>query len=79
MCDARHGGPDRRPAHSLQFIGDNIATTRSKTMKTEQVQSSDKISDKELDNVTGGRKAGEGQKDFLVVKMKEAFVASYSL
>ena len=48
-------------------------------MKTEQVQLSDKISDKELDNVAGGRKAGEGQKDFLVVKMKEAFVASYSL
>ncbi|WP_283816533.1 hypothetical protein [Bradyrhizobium sp. AUGA SZCCT0431] len=40
-------------------------------MKTEQVQSNDKISDEELDNVTGGaRKAGEGQKDFLVVKMK---------
>ena len=48
-------------------------------MKTEQVQSSDKISDEQLDNVTGGRKAGEGQKDFLVVKLKEAFVASYSL
>ncbi|MBR1210039.1 hypothetical protein [Bradyrhizobium sp. JYMT SZCCT0180] len=48
-------------------------------MKTEQVQSSDKISDEQLDNVTGGRKAGEGQKDFLVVKMKEVFVASYSL
>ena len=48
-------------------------------MKTGQVLSSDKISDEQLDNVTGGRKAGEGQKDFLVVKMKEAFVTSYSL
>ena len=48
-------------------------------MKTEQAQLCDKISDKELENVTGGRKAGEGQKDFLVVKMKEVFVASYSL
>ena len=47
-------------------------------MKTNQVQSSPKISDAELDKVTGGRKAGEGQKDFLVVKMQEAFVASYS-
>ena len=48
-------------------------------MKTEQVQLSDKISDKELDNVTGGRKAGEGQKEFLVVKMETVLVASYSL
>jgi hypothetical protein len=48
-------------------------------MKTEQDQPIDKISDEALDNVTGGRKSGEGQKDFLVVKMKEAFVASYSL
>ena len=47
-------------------------------MKTEQVQSRDVISDEELDNVVGGRKAGEGQKDFLVVKIKEASVASYS-
>jgi hypothetical protein len=46
--------------------------------ETEQVQSSDKISDAELDSVTGGRKAGEGQKDFLVVKMQTAFVSSYS-
>ncbi|CAN7297473.1 hypothetical protein LJR220_001513 [Bradyrhizobium sp. LjRoot220] len=46
---------------------------------SKQVQSSDKISDAELDKVTGGRKSGEGQKEFLVVKMKEAFVASYSL
>ena len=48
-------------------------------MKTEQAQSIDKISDEALDNVTGGRKAGEGQKDFLVVKMQTALVASYSL
>ena len=48
-------------------------------MKTEQVQSTDKISDEQLDNVTGGRKSGEGQKDFLVVKLKEVFVTSYSL
>ena len=48
-------------------------------MKTEQVQASDKISDEALDNVTGGRKSGEGQKDFLVVTMKEVFVTSYSL
>ena len=27
-----------------------------------------KISDVELDKVVGGRKAGEGQKDFLVIK-----------
>jgi hypothetical protein len=48
-------------------------------MKTEQAQPIDKISDETLDKVTGGRKAGEGQKDFLVVKLKEAFVTSYSL
>ena len=48
-------------------------------MKTEQAQPIDKISDEALDNVTGGRKAREGQKDFLVVKMNEVFVESYSL
>jgi len=48
-------------------------------MKTEQVQSSDKISDQELDHVTGGRKAGEGQKDFLIVKLESILVTSYGL
>jgi hypothetical protein len=48
-------------------------------MKIEQVQSNDKISDEQLDHVTGGRKAGEGQKDFLVVKMESVLVTSYSL
>ena len=48
-------------------------------MNNDQLQSSRKLSDAELDAVTGGRKAGEGQKDFLVVKMNEVFVASYSL
>ena len=53
-------------------------------MKTKQIQSSDQISpiqssdqisDRELDKVTGGRKAGEGQKDFLIVTMKEVFIS----
>jgi len=44
-------------------------------MKTKQIQSSDQISDRELDKVTGGRKAGEGQKDFLKVTMKEVFIS----
>jgi hypothetical protein len=33
-------------------------------MNNDQLQSSRKLSDAELDAVTGGRKAGEGQKDF---------------
>ncbi|MBR1232019.1 bacteriocin [Bradyrhizobium sp. AUGA SZCCT0182] len=48
-------------------------------MKNEQAKSIDKISDKELDSVTGGRKAGEGQKEFLTVKSPQAgFAASSS-
>jgi hypothetical protein len=44
-------------------------------MKTKQIQSSHHISDVELDKVTGGRKAGEGQKDFLKVTMKEVLIS----
>jgi hypothetical protein len=29
----------------------------------------------ELESVAGGRKSGEGQKDFLVITMKEVFVS----
>ena len=37
------------------------------------------LSDAEMNTVSGGltaRKAGEGQKDFLIVTMKEAFISS---
>jgi hypothetical protein len=58
-----------------QINGAQSPTTWSGTMKTKQIQSSDQISDRELDKVTGGRKAGEGQKDFLKVTMKEVFIS----
>lgn len=32
------------------------------------------LTDDELTMVSGGRKSGEGQKDFLVVTLKEAFI-----
>jgi hypothetical protein len=31
-----------------------------------------------LDDVAGGRKAGEGQKDFIKVTLKEVFISSVS-
>ena len=43
-------------------------TDSRKTKPAEtQVKPENRISDVELDKVTGGRKAGEGQKEFLVV------------
>ena len=32
------------------------------------------LTDEEMQTVAGGRKSGEGQKDFLVVRMREIFV-----
>jgi hypothetical protein len=37
------------------------------------------LTDSELAIVSGGRKAGEGQKDFLVVTLKEVYVANWSV
>jgi hypothetical protein len=34
------------------------------------------LTENALDAVTGGRKAGEGQKDFLKITMKEVFITS---
>lgn len=43
-------------------------TDSKKTKATEtQGKPENQISDVELDKVAGGRKAGEGQKDFLVI------------
>ena len=53
----------------MQAIHMEVAMTDSrKTKATEtNVKPENRISDVELDKVVGGRKSGEGQKEFLVV------------
>jgi hypothetical protein len=75
MRDARHGPAGLDLACSLQINGARRHNTRSGTMKSKQIQSSHQLSEGELDKVTGGRKAGAGQKDFLKVTMKEVFIS----
>ena len=53
----------------MQAIHMEVAMTDSRKAKATEthVKPENQISDVELDKVVGGRKAGEGQKDFLVV------------
>jgi hypothetical protein len=53
----------------MQAIHTEAAMTDSRKTKPAEtrVKPENQISDGELDKVVGGRKAGEGQKEFLVV------------
>ena len=69
IMDRNEGDVDAQQHHEederhcpVDYAKLEVTPTRSGTMKTEQFQSSDNISDEELDNVTGGRKAGDGRK-----------------
>jgi oligoribonuclease (3'-5' exoribonuclease) len=46
------------------------------TKRAEIVERTRQLTDEELQIVAGGRKAGEGQKEFLVVKMQDVIITS---
>ncbi len=47
-----------------------------KEEKGQSPQGAVELTEELLDEAAGGRKAGEGQKDFLKITMKEVFISS---
>jgi hypothetical protein len=55
-----------------------MTTTIKTAAKTETVRERDELTTDALEHVSGGRKAGGNQQEFLVVKMTDVSISSVS-
>jgi hypothetical protein len=49
---------------------------QNNTQPVNAANSTDELSEEELDNVAGGRKAGGQQQEYLIVKMEDILISS---